>query len=61
MFFTAAAGALLSNADRMVIGQMLSAEQLGRYTVALAAIGLLQTLIFAFHRAYFPRFSQLHL
>lgn len=59
MFFTALCGALLANADRLIIGKMMSAEMLGRYTVALTAIGLLQTLVFAFHRAYFPRLSQL--
>ena len=60
MFFTAASGALLANADRIVMSKMMSAEILGKYTVALTAIGLLQTLIFAFHRAYFPRFSELN-
>jgi O-antigen/teichoic acid export membrane protein len=60
MFFTAASGALLSNADRIVVSRMMSAEVLGKYTVALTAIGLLQTVIFAFHRAYFPRFSELN-
>ena len=60
MFFTAACGALVSNADRMVVSKMMSGEDLGKYTVALTAIGLLQTIVFAFHRAYFPRFCELH-
>ena len=60
MFLTALFGALISNADRMVVSKMMSGEALGKYTVALTAIGLLQTLIFAFHRAYFPRFSELN-
>jgi O-antigen/teichoic acid export membrane protein len=59
MFLTAAAGALLANADRIAVSRMLSAETLGKYTVALTAIGLLQTLVFAFHRAYYPRFAEL--
>jgi O-antigen/teichoic acid export membrane protein len=60
MFFTALCGALLTNADRLVVSRMMSAEALGHYSIALTAIGLLQTLVFAFHRAYFPRFAQLH-
>ena len=60
MFFTAACGALVSNADRMVVSKMMTGEDLGKYMVALTAIGLLQTLVFAFHRAYFPRFCELH-
>jgi O-antigen/teichoic acid export membrane protein len=59
MFVTAATGALLANADRIVVSRMVSAEVLGKYTVALTAIGLLQTLVFAFHRAYYPRFAEL--
>jgi O-antigen/teichoic acid export membrane protein len=59
MFVTAATGALLANADRIVLSSMVNTELLGRYTVALTAIGLLQTLVFAFHRAYYPRFAEL--
>lgn len=59
MFVTAVFGALLSNADRLAVSFLLPAEALGKYSVSLTAIGLLQMFVFAFHRAYFPRFSQL--
>lgn len=59
MFLTAACGALLSNADRLAVSRLMDGEALGKYTVALTIIGLLQTLVFAFHRAYYPRFSEL--
>lgn len=60
MFLTAACGALLANADRMVAGKVLSGEDLGKYMVSLTAVGLLQMVIFALYRSYFPRFSELH-
>ena len=60
IFFTAVCGALLTNADRIAVSKLMSAEALGRYSVALTAIGLLQMLVIAFHRAYYPRFAQLH-
>jgi len=59
MFFTAACGALISNADRLAISKLMPAEALGKYSVCLTAIGLLQMFILAFHRAYFPKFSEL--
>lgn len=60
MFFTAMCGALMSNADRLAVSKLLDGESLGRYSVALTATGLLQMLVFAFHRAFYPRFAQLH-
>jgi O-antigen/teichoic acid export membrane protein len=60
MFLTAICGALMSNADRLAVSKLLDGESLGRYSVALTAVGLLQMLVFAFHRSFYPRFSQLH-
>lgn len=59
MFLTALFAAAISNADRLVVSKLLAAEMLGRYTVAATAIGLLQLFIFAFHRVYQPRFTEL--
>lgn len=60
MFLTALFSAGVSYADRLVVSKMLPADMLGRYTVAVTVIGLLQMFIFAFHRVYQPRFTQLH-
>ncbi len=60
MFFTAMCGVLMSHADRLAVSKLLDAESLGRYSVALTATGLLQMLVFAFHRAFYPRFAQLN-
>lgn len=59
MFFTAACAALVANADRMAVSRLLPAADLGRYSLALTAIGLLQILVFSFHRVYFPKFCEL--
>lgn len=59
MFLTALCGLLLANADRIVLSRLVPADDFGRYTLAFTAAGLLQMVILAFYRSYFPRFSEL--
>jgi O-antigen/teichoic acid export membrane protein len=59
MFLTAFCGLLLANVDRIVLSKLAPAEDFGRYTLAFTAAGLLQMVILAFYRSYFPRFSEL--
>jgi len=60
MFLTAVFAAAVANGDRLAVSKLMAAEMLGRYTIAATAIGLLQMFIFAVHRVYQPRFTQLH-
>jgi O-antigen/teichoic acid export membrane protein len=59
MFLTALCGLLLANADRIVLSKLVPADDFGRYTLAFTAAGLLQMVILAFYRSYFPMFSEL--
>ncbi len=59
MALTAVAATLLANADRIVLSKMASITELGKYTVAFTATGLLQLGIQPFYRAFFPRYSEL--
>lgn len=59
MFLTALCGLLLANVDRIVLSKLVPADDFGRYTLAFTAAGLLQMIILAFYRSYFPRFSEL--
>jgi O-antigen/teichoic acid export membrane protein len=59
MFLTAVCGLLLANADRIVLSRLVPADDFGRYTLAFTAAGLLQMVILAFYRSYFPKFSEL--
>lgn len=59
MAFTMMVSVALANADRLFISKFLPAEELGKYTLALTATGLLQMGIQPFYRAYFPRFAEL--
>lgn len=59
MFLTALCGLMLANVDRIVLSKLVPAEDFGRYTLAFTAAGLLQMIILAFYRSYFPRFSEL--
>ncbi len=59
MAFTMAAGVLLANVDRLFLSKLMPAEELGKYTLAWTATGLLQLGIQPFYRAYFPRFAEL--
>ena len=59
MFLTALCGLMLANVDRIALSKLVPADDFGRYTLAFTAAGLLQMVILAFYRAYFPRFSEL--
>jgi O-antigen/teichoic acid export membrane protein len=59
MFLTALCGLLIANIDRIVLSKLVFADDFGRYTLAFTAAGLLQMIILAFYRSYFPRFSEL--
>ena len=59
MFMTALCGLLLANIDRIVLSKFVHAEDFGRYTLAFTGAGLLQMVILAFYRSYFPKFSEL--
>ena len=60
MAFTMIAGVLVANVDRLFLSKLMPAEELGKYTLALTATGLLQMGIQPFYRAYFPRFAELY-
>ncbi len=60
MALTMIAGVLLANVDRLFLSKLMPAEELGKYTVAWTATGLLQLGIQPFYRAYFPRFAELY-
>jgi O-antigen/teichoic acid export membrane protein len=59
MSFTMMLGVLLANVDRVFLSKMMPAEELGKYTLAITATGILQIGIQPFYRAYFPRFAEL--
>lgn len=59
MAFTMIAGILLTNVDRLFLSKLMPVEELGKYTLALTATGILQLGIQPFYRAYFPRFAEL--
>lgn len=59
MFLTALCGLLLVNLDRIVLSKLVPADDFGKYTLAFTAAGLLQMVVLAFYRSYFPRFSEL--
>lgn len=59
MALTAVAAVLMANADRLALSALLPTAELGKYAVAFTATGLLQLGIQPFHRAFFPRYSEL--
>ena len=59
MALTMVAGVLLANVDRLFLSKLMPAAELGKYTLALTATGLLQLGIQPLYRAYFPRFAEL--
>lgn len=59
MFLTTLCGLLLANADRIVLSKLMSADDLGKYTLAFTAAGVMQMVVLAFYRSYFPKFSEL--
>lgn len=59
MAATAIAAVLMANADRIALSALLPTTELGKYSVAYTATGLLQLGIQPFYRAFFPRYSEL--
>jgi O-antigen/teichoic acid export membrane protein len=59
MALTALSGVLLANMDRIILSKMMPTSELGKYSVAFTASGLLQLGILPFYRAFFPRYSEL--
>lgn len=59
MALTSLLAVLISNTDRLFVFQLLSAEDLGRYSLAFTATGFLQLAIQPFYRSFFPRYSEL--
>ena len=53
------AAVFMSNSDRLVLSAMSTTAELGKYSVAFTASGLLQLAIQPFYRAFFPRYSEL--
>jgi O-antigen/teichoic acid export membrane protein len=56
---TSVLAVIIANADRVLISVMLSTEDIGRYSVAFIACGVIQMLLTPFYRVYFPKFSLL--
>jgi O-antigen/teichoic acid export membrane protein len=59
MFATSLLGMLLSNTDRIMLSKLVPTSEFGRYTLALAAAGFLQMIVFSFFRTYFPMFAEM--
>ena len=59
MALSALAAVLMSNADRIALGTLLPTAELGKYSIAFSATGLLQLGIQPFYRAFFPRYAEL--
>jgi O-antigen/teichoic acid export membrane protein len=59
MAFSTVGALLVANVDRLLLSKFMSAEELGKYSLAFTATGLLQMGIQPFYRAYFPRFAEL--
>ncbi len=59
MAFTALAAVVMANADRIALSRLLPTAELGKYSIAFAATGLIQLGIQPFYRAFFPRYAQL--
>jgi O-antigen/teichoic acid export membrane protein len=49
----------MANADRIALSRLLPTAELGKYSIAFAATGLLQLGIQPFYRAFFPRYAEL--
>ena len=59
MALSALAAVLLANADRIALSRLLPTAELGKYSIAFAATGLMQLGIQPFYRAFFPRYAEL--
>lgn len=59
MAFTSLTAVLLANVDKLALSRMVTTVELGKYSIAFAATGILQLGIQPFYRAFFPRYSEL--
>ncbi len=59
MGLTALVALLLANIDRLTLSKMATAYDLGEYSLAFTAVGLLQLGIQPFYRVFFPKYSYL--
>ena len=59
MALSSVASVLMSNADRLALSKLLPTTELGKYSIAFTATGLLQLGIQPFYRAFFPRYAEL--
>jgi O-antigen/teichoic acid export membrane protein len=59
MALTALAAVMMANADRIALSTLLPTAELGKYSIAFAAAGILQLGIQPFYRAFFPRYAEL--
>jgi len=59
MAFTSLTAVLLANVDKLVLSKMVTTGELGKYSIAFAATGILQLGIQPFYRSFFPRYSEL--
>lgn len=50
---------LLANIDRLALSKMTTAYDIGEYSLAFTAVGLLQLGIQPFYRVFFPKYSHL--
>ncbi len=59
MALTSFAAVALSNIDKVILSKMVTTRELGNYSIAFSATGILQLAIQPFYKTYFPRYSQL--
>jgi O-antigen/teichoic acid export membrane protein len=59
MALTTFAAVALSNVDKIILSKIVTTKELGIYSIAFSATGILQLAIQPFYKTYFPRFSQL--
>lgn len=59
MALTSVVAVLMANSDRIAVSKMLPVAELGKYSLAFTATGLLQLAIQPFYRTFFPRYAQL--
>ena len=59
MAITSFAAVALSNVDKIILSKIVTTKELGIYSIAFSATGILQLAIQPFYKTYFPRYSQL--
>ena len=59
MGLSALGSVAIANADRLALTALQPAAELGKYSIAFTATGLLQLAIQPFYRSFFPRYAEL--